>query len=172
MPDDLPDLRSYIDAVIDAKVTDPADIAVKVRQSAPAEVLEAHMLAFLRLAVRRRQMERTSENFVLLGSSAKVRHKVTQQPSAKRARQRDRFAEQRERWLADTFSVGGRRVAMGDATAADLIAAAQLRRGQGAELIARAERFEEIAALPEMRRKGMTVGKLPPGVLQRLVERP
>jgi hypothetical protein len=169
--DDLPDLRSYIDHVIDSGVTDVADIAVKVRHSAPAEVLEAHMLYLLRLAVRQRRAERTAQDAILLGSTAKVRRNDAPL-SVKRQRQRDQWAADRERWLNNAFSVGGRQVSMRDATVADLLAAAAHRRTQAAELAARAERFEEIAALPEMQREGMTVGKLPDAVLRRLAERP
>jgi hypothetical protein len=171
VPDELPDLRSYIDHVIETGVTDPADIAVKVRQSAPAEVLEAHMLHFLTLAVRQRQMQRISANAFARGAAAKVRRSDAPL-SVKRQRQRDQWAAQRARWLADSFSTGTRRVTLGEATAADLIAAAAYRRSQASELVASAQSFEEIAALPEMQREGMTVGQLPDAVLRRLAERP
>jgi len=169
VPDDMPDLCSYIDQVIDSGVTDPADIAVKVRQSAPAEVIEAYMLSLLRGAVRRRQMDRLATNALARGAGAKTHGK---QVSVKRQRQRDQWTADRARWLADSFSTGTRRVTLGEATAADLIAAAAYRRSQASELVSSAERFEEIAALPEMQRQGMVVGKLPDSVLRRLVERP
>lgn len=179
MPDTLPDLSGYIDRVLDTGVTDVADVAVKVHTSAPAEVIEAHLLYMLRLAVRDRMGDRRSRNPVIRGAGA-----LTRQPSGrpvlvgrpvggsrKRASQREQFAADRARWLADTIWSGGRRVTLGEATVADLFAAAKAMREQASQSVTMAVRYEEIAEV--LSTEGVaTVGALPDERLKALMDRP
>lgn len=177
MSDDMPDLRTYIDQAVSAGLTDVADIAVKVRQSAPAEVLEAHMLSFLRAAVRTYFSKNRTVNPYIHGRSAQAklaaqgtRRAVAAPVSAKRARMRDMFAAERERFLRDTIWTGEHRLRLGDATAADLIAAAAFARGQAARNMAVAARYDEIAEV--LRQHGAdTVEHLPEAVLKQLMDR-
>jgi hypothetical protein len=176
--DDLPDLRTFIDQAVSTGLTDVAEIAVKVRQSAPAEVLEAHMLSCLRAEVRDYFSRNRQANPIIHGQAAQAklaaragRREVTPAPvSAKRARMRDLFAADRERFLRDTIWTGEHRLRLGDATAADLIAAAAFARGQAARNMATAARYDEIATV--LREHGVAkVESLPDDVLKQLMER-
>lgn len=178
MSDNLPDLRTFIDQAVSTGLTDVADIAVKVRQSVPAEVLEAHMLSFLRAEIRGYFSRNRQTNPVIHGQAAQAklaaqvqRREVTAAPvSAKRARMRDMFAEDRARFLRDTIWTGEHRLRLGDATAADLIAAAVFARGQAARNVATAARYDEIAEV--LRQHGAdTVESLPDDALKQLMER-
>jgi len=174
VPDSLPDLSTYIDKIIDeGGVTEVSDIAGKVLAVVPPEVLEAHMLRFLRLAVRDRLTERSRASQLQRGRDAvTLRPRRRGQPSTKTARARDQFAADRARWLADTVSTGTRRVALGDATAADLFAAAAYRRAQAAATAAMAVRYEEIAAVLVKHGESAKVSDLTDAELKALFDRP
>ena len=168
-----PSLDPFIDDVINSGVTEVADVAVKVAQSAPPEVLEAHLLSMLRLAVRERMMRRSAANPLRRGAVAATRAEraITVRPaSGRRAQQRSAFAEQRARWFADTVYNGERRVPLGDATAQDLIAAAGLLRQAAARTAASADRLDEITEA--LQRAGVEhVRDLPDAEIQRLINR-
>lgn len=172
-------LDAHIDRYIDARVDDVAEIALKVRATAPPELLDAHLLAFLRLAVRDRMAKRRAGNAIIRGAGALVRHPggtvkpavTTSTPTrSHRQRVRDQFAADRARWLADAIWTGDRRVPLGDATVPDLLAAAEHRRSQAAQSVAVAGRYEEIAEV--VRTAGVTtVGELPEAKLRELMAR-
>lgn len=174
MPDTLPDLGEHIDRAIDAGVTDVADIALKVRGTAPADLIEAHILAFLRAAIRDRLAKRRAGNPIIRGATAYARI-VNGRPAVaagagKRARQRDQFAADRVRWLADTVWTGTHRVQLGEATPVDLTMAADAMREQASRSVATAERYVEIAEA--VRAAGVaTVADLPDAQLQALMDR-
>lgn len=143
----VPDLGEYVDRVIDAGITDVAEVAMKVRADIPAEVIEAHVLRFLRVAVRDRMARRRAHNPVIRGAAVSVRvaGRPTVGASVKRAGQRAQFAADRARWLADTLWTGTRRVSLGEATSDDLTAAAWAMREQAERSAATAARYDEIA---------------------------
>lgn len=174
MSDTLPDLGSYFDQYIDAGVEDPADLAAKVLASAPREVIEAHALHFLKLAARERIGKRKSRNPVIHGAVAYARvmngRPAIAAGAGKRARQRDQFAADRARWLADTVWTGDRRVSLGEATALDLRMAADAMRTQAARSVATAVRYDEIAVA--VADAGVdTVADLPEEQLRALMDR-
>lgn len=178
MSDNLPDLRAYIDQALETGLVDIAELAVKVRQSTPPEVLEAHMLSFLRAEIRDHMSRRRGANPIIHGQVAQAKLAARQVRAAtgtapvsvKRARMRDLFAEDRARFLRDTIWTGEHRLMLGQATAVDLIAAAEFARGQAARNMVTATRYDEIAAV--LREHGVNrVEQLPDNVLKRLMER-
>lgn len=164
-------LHRLLDDSADGLVT--AELVVRAAQEIPREVIDASLHSMLNDRLRLVRAERRRANGLLGGPLAAERvHPATRTGSvhsgrsAKVAGIRDRAADL-EAWFSDEIWIGTRRRKLGDATYADLYAAAGFMRRTAESAETRAARFEKLAGLLE-EHDVQTVRDLPAEVLLEL----
>jgi hypothetical protein len=161
-------LTELIESVQGHAGPDAADIAAKVEPLIPES--ERHAV-FLMLLTRYIVASKPRLTQVIAHPTRPAREFASSVATAPRPVRSAKVAAYREhaKFLRLNVKVGrGERKWMEECTHADLIAAAEIRRGQAAATNAAAEQFEALAALVK-RHKVTTVGALPPAVLDKFL---
>jgi hypothetical protein len=141
------------DLLDDAELTDEAALLARAVRDIPREVIDQALHGLLRDRLRLVRAERRRANGLLGGPLAAEREHpalgrgtVHSGRSMKVQTIRDN-ADKLEAWFSDEIWVGTRRRKLGDATSAELHAAASFMRRTAENAEARAVRFEKLAGL-------------------------
>lgn len=171
-------LTSYLDEIISGGVHEPAEIAEQAMSKVPREVFDIHLRAFLCDAARHRLSRRRAMNPLISGPNSGYgehpayraeRAEVSSTDSPTVRRIRDAETRRVAALLADDVFDGATHHQLGEMGLAELMGAAAHMRVQAARDMARAERYEKIAAALE-EHGAATVAKLPRAVLLALAE--